>query len=487
MASLAPSPVAAVAGAETGRRRSLLLPRGMCSSSRLGARVHNQGSSEQALKSNSKKPAPKRRLTLGSRGIVWSDDATQSLLDEARSRIGSWHADMMLWRRQIHSQPELAFQEHVTSDLVANLLVEWGYEVDRTLGGTGVVGTLRTGGGGSAVMLRADMDALPIGEANDFEHRSQSTGTMHACGHDGHTAMLLGAARKLAKKRSFLGTIHLVFQPAEEGTPTDNKYGLRGGGAEAMLKDGLLAKYPVRAAFGLHNWPGLPVGHMAVHSGPVMAGVENFTIEVDGVGCHAAMPHLATGSDAVVCAAHIITALQARSYILSVVSRRVDPQESAVVSVTQVHGGDAYNVIPPTVILRGTIRTFKKAISEVVKGGVVQVAESTAAAYGCSATVRFLNYFPPTVNSPAEAAEAADAAKAVVGANLHMDTMAPSMGAEDFGYILQNVEGCYVWLGNGPTEGGCRLHNPRYDFNDDILALGASYWVQLVENALPLK
>eukprot|EP00850_Spirogloea_muscicola_P011117 SM000068S20549 [mRNA] locus=s68:52721:56523:- [translate_table: standard] len=378
----------------------------------------------------------------------------------------------------------VAAVEHATSDLVANLLVDWGYDVDRTLGGTGVVGTLRTDGGASAVMLRADMDALPIGEANDFEHRSQSTGTMHACGHDCHTAMLLGAARKLAEKRSFPGTIHLVFQKKAH-LPTTKM-------ASVVVElrpclNGLLAKYPVRAAFGLHNWPGLPVGHMAVHSGPVMAGVENFTIEVAGVGCHAAMPHLAVGSDAVVCAAYVITALQARSCILSVVSRRVDPQESAVLSVTQVHGGDAYNVIPPTVTLRGTIRTFKKAISEVVKAGVVQVAESTAAAYGSSATVRFLNYFPPTVNSPVEAAEAADAAKAVVGANLHMDTMAPSMGAEDFGYILQNVKGCYVWLGNGPTEGGCMLHNPRYDFNDDILALGASYWVQLVENALPLK
>ncbi|GJP31381.1 hypothetical protein CLOM_g21362 [Closterium sp. NIES-68] len=432
-----------------------------------------------------------RTVRLTSRGIVWADDEVERALTAARKRIGPRHVDMMTWRRAIHAFPELAFQEEKTAGMVAALLEEWGYDVDRSLGSTGVVGTLTvTGGGGEggeeegelppAIMLRADMDALPIEEGNEFEHRSKRGNTMHACGHDGHTAMLLGAARYLAEHRPFYGRVHVVFQPAEEGTPTANEYGREGGGALAMLQDGLLEKYPARAAFGMHNWPGLPVGRFAVHSGPVMAGVDNFHIQVNGIGCHAAMPHLGGGSDPVLAAASLVTNLQA------LVSRVLDPHDSAVVSVTQMHAGDAFNVIPPSAEVRGTLRTYQGQTRETMMRGIERMANGVTAAHGCTATVRFCDHFPATINTRGEAEEAAAAARAVAGSALvDFDSRAPSMGAEDFGYILERVPGCYLWIGNGPTEGGCMLHNPLYDFNDDILALGASYWVQLVVNALP--
>eukprot|EP00897_Mesotaenium_endlicherianum_P001878 jgi/Mesen1/1718/ME000138S00584 len=461
----------------------------------------------------------KKTLKLTSRGIVWSDDEVETVLEIARERIGEWHLDMMRWRRQIHMQPELAFQEHATSDMVARLLAEWGYEVDRSLGGTGVVGTLTAGAPTDrpAIMLRADMDALPMAEDNEFEHRSRKASSMHACGHDGAEYYARAGGRVQRVGHPLLDAVTprpSKNRPAEEGTPTDNKWQREGGGAAAMLEDGLLDKYPVRAAFGMHNWPGLAVGRMAVHSGAVMAGVDCWDITVAGVGCHAAMPHLGQGADAVVCAAQIVTALQAGAILLpppssplspdpppwthpmpprsqpplppTLVSRRVDPQDSAVVSVTQMHAGDAYNVIPPKVELKGTIRSYREETRAAVHAGLRQVATSVAAAYGCTADVKFRDYYPATINSRPEAEECAAAARGVSGhARVDFDTVPPSMGAEDFGYILQQVPGCYVWIGNGPTEGGCMLHNPRYDFNDDVLALGASYWVQLVENALP--
>ncbi|CAI5527572.1 unnamed protein product [Closterium sp. Naga37s-1] len=411
-----------------------------------------------------------RTVRLTSRGILWTDDEVERVLTDARKRIGPRHVDMMTWRRAIHAYPELAFEEERTAEMVAGLLAEWGYDVDRSLGSTGVVGTLTVGDGGSAeggeaeelppaIMLRcaiarvkcsvggvrgmvwvaggrmlADMDALPMEEGNAFEHRSQRRSTMHACGHDGHTAMLLGAARYLAEHRPFRGKIHVVFQPAEEGTPTHNPYGREGGGALAMLEDGLLEKYPVRAAFGMHNWPGLPVGRFAVHSGPVMAGVENFHITVGGTGCHAAMPHLGGGSDPVLAAANLVTNLQA------LVSRVVEPHDSAVVSVTQIHAGDAFNVIPPSAEVKGTLRTYRGETREAMMRGIERMAHGVTAAHGCTATVRFCDHFPATVNTPREAQEAAAAARAVVGAALvDLDSRAPSMGAEDFGYILERV------------------------------------------------
>ncbi|CAI5988180.1 unnamed protein product [Closterium sp. NIES-65] len=472
---------AAAAGDASGVQTSVSAGRNGATSTAVGPDVTETG----------KSAGRERTVRLTSRGIVWTDDEVERVLTDARKRIGPRHVDMMTWRRAIHAYPELAFEEERTAEMVAGLLAEWGYDVDRSLGSTGVVGTLTVGEGGSAeggeaeelppaIMLRADMDALPMEEGNAFEHRSQRRSTMHACGHDGHTAMLLGAARYLAQHRPFRGQIHVVFQPAEEGTPTENQYGREGGGALAMLEDGLLEKYPVRAAFGMHNWPGLPVGRFAVHSGPVMAGVDNFHITVGGTGCHAAMPHLGGGSDPVLAAANLVTNLQA------LVSRVVDPHDSAVVSVTQIHAGDAFNVIPPSAEVKGTLRTYRGETREAMMRGIERMAHGVTAAHGCTATVRFCDHFPATVNTPREAQEAAAAARAVVGeALVDLDSRAPSMGAEDFGYILERVPGCYLWIGNGPTEGGCMLHNPLYDFNDDILALGASYWVQLVVNALP--
>ncbi|CAI5997787.1 unnamed protein product [Closterium sp. NIES-65] len=463
---------AAAAGDASGGQTSVSAGRNGATSTAVGPDVTETG----------KSAGRERTVRLTSRGIVWTDDEVERVLTDARKRIGPRHVDMMTWRRAIHAYPELAFEEERTAEMVAGLLAEWGYDVDRSLGSTGVVGTLTVGEGGSAeggeaeelppaIMLRADMDALPMEEGNAFEHRSQRRSTMHACGHDGHTAMLLGAARYLAQHRPFRGQIHVVFQPAEEGTPTENQYGREGGGALAMLEDGLLEKYPVRAAFGMHNWPGLPVGRFAVHSGPVMAGVDNFHITVGGTGCHAAMPHLGGGSDPVLAAANLVTNLQA------LVSRVVDPHDSAVVSVTQIHAGDAFNVIPPSAEVKGTLRTYRGETREAMMRGIERMAHGVTAAHGCTATVRFCDHFPATVNTPREAQEAAAAARAVVGeALVDLDSRAPSMGAEDFGYILERVPGCYLWIGNGPTEGGCMLHNPLYDFNDDILALGASYW-----------
>ncbi|PWC43504.1 M20 aminoacylase family protein [Azospirillum sp. TSO22-1] len=384
------------------------------------------------------------------------------------NRIAEFHADMTAWRRDIHAHPELAYEEHRTADLVAAKLEAFGIAVHRGLGGTGVVGTLTgRGGGGRAIGLRADMDALPMPESNDFAHASTTPGKMHACGHDGHTTMLLGAARYLAETRNFDGTVHFIFQPAEEGKA----------GARAMIEQGLFRQFPMERVFGMHNWPDLPPGTMAVHPGAVMAAADQFTITVEGRGSHAAMPHL--GVDPVLVAAHILTAAQ------SLVSRGTDPQDAAVVSVTWVQAGTTFNVIPNEALLHGTIRTFRPETRTRVHEQFARLASSVALGFGATARLEIRPGYPPTVNSEAEARVAAEVAARVVGAANVTWNPPPSMGAEDFGYMLHETPGAYVWLGQGGSGLGCTLHNPHYDFNDEMLPVGASYWATLVETVLP--
>ncbi|MEI7612107.1 MAG: M20 aminoacylase family protein [Betaproteobacteria bacterium] len=378
-------------------------------------------------------------------------------------------SDMVAIRRDIHANPELAFNENRTAEIVARELASYGLEVHRGLAKTGVVGVLRKGGAGQSIGLRADLDALPLDEMNDFAHRSMNKGQMHACGHDGHTAMLLGAARYMAENCStldFEGTVYFIFQPAEESE----------GGAAVMITEGLFEQFPMDAVFGLHNWPGLPVGEMAIRSGPVMAGTCAFEILIHGQGCHAAMPH--QGVDTLLVASHLVLALQ------TVVARNLHPCEAAVVSVTQIHGGAAVNVIPEEAVLRGTIRTFKPEIQEQVERAVNRLCEGIAQTFGAEIVTRFDLRYPPTVNSVAETGMCMQAAVSLLGGEKIRCDELPSMGAEDFSYMLQKKPGCYVWLGNGPGSGGCTLHNPHYDFNDSILPIGISYWVKLVETVL---
>jgi hippurate hydrolase len=375
---------------------------------------------------------------------------------------------MTAWRHDLHAHPEIAFREHRTSERVAALLAGFGMEVHRGLAGTGVVGTLRRGGGRRAIALRADMDGLPIQEANEIPYHSDVPGAMHACGHDGHMAMLLGAGRELAESGRFDGTVHFVFQPAEENE----------GGGRVMVAEGLFDRFPVAAVFGLHNWPGLPAGHFAVRPGPVMAAFDVFEVKLRGRGAHGAMPHLAI--DPVVAAAEMIGAFQ------TIVSRNVSPVEAAVVSVTQVQGGDTWNVIPEEVRLRGTTRYFMPAVGRVVEDGVRRIAAGVASAFGAAAEVDYEHRYPATVNEPAATAVAARVAADVVGRERAVPDTPPSMASEDFAFMLQARPGCYVCLGNGPAENGRNLHSPRYDFNDEILPVGAAYWVHLVETILSL-
>jgi len=376
-------------------------------------------------------------------------------------------------RRDIHAHPELAFNETRTSDIVAKELASYGLEVHRGLAGTGVVGVLHNGNDSGnrarSIGLRADMDALPLQEKNDFPHTSTQVGKMHACGHDGHTAILLGAARYLAENRDkvdFSGTVYFIFQPAEESE----------GGAAVMIENGLFEQFPMDVVFGLHNWPGIPVGEMAVMPGPVMAGTCAFEISVSGHGCHAAMPN--QGVDPLVVASQLVLALQ------TVVSRNVHPCEAAVVSVTQIHGGSALNIIPDEAVLRGTIRSFKPEVQDIVEQSIERLCNGIAGAFGAQIGVNFDRRYPPTVNTEAESRLCLQAAIDICGEARVRKNETPSMGAEDFAYMLQNKPGCYVWLGNGAGSGGCSLHNPHYDFNDDVLAVGISYWVRLVETAL---
>jgi hippurate hydrolase len=373
---------------------------------------------------------------------------------------------MRVWRRDIHAHPELGFEEKRTSELVATQLERFGVEVHRGVGRTGVVGVLQTGTSARSVGLRADMDALPIEEANRFDHRSRNPGRMHACGHDGHTAMLLGAAKQLAATRNFDGAVHFIFQPAEEGL----------GGARAMIEDGLFRRFPCDAVFGMHNRPGMALGRFAVRAGPMMAGGAFFDIDVTGRGAHGARPE--SGVDSVLVAAHIATALQ------SIVSRNVRPVETAVVSVTQIHAGDAYNVIPQTARLSGTVRAFSQEVMDMIGRNMARIAEGVASGFGAAARTDFRPIFAPLVNDAQEAEFAAEVCSELVGAeNVRRDPPL-IMASEDFSYLLAEVPGCYVNIGNGDGEGACEVHNPSYDFNDAALAYGAAFFVRLVEKRL---
>ena len=380
--------------------------------------------------------------------------------------IATYHDDMTSWRRDIHAHPELGFEEHRTSDIVAEKLEEFGCEVHRGLGKTGVVGSLRIGNSTRSIGLRADMDALPILEANEFAHRSKHEGKMHACGHDGHTTMLLGAAKYLAATRNFDGQVHFIFQPAEEGI----------GGAKAMIDDGLFQQFPCDAIFGMHNRPGLPVGKFAVRSGPTMAGGAFFDIDITGRGAHGARPE--SGVDSVVVASHITAALQ------TIVSRNTRPVDTAVVSVTQIYSGDAYNVIPQTARLSGTVRAFSNEVMALVEQRMTQLAQGVAAGFGATAEVDFRATFAPTVNNADEAEYAARICNELVGADNVERNPPLIMASEDFSFMLQEVPGCYLNIGNGDGEGGCEVHNPSYDFNDAALPLGASFFAHLIETRL---
>lgn len=387
------------------------------------------------------------------------------IIDDIRAR----HSELSRIRRDIHAHPELAFDEHRTGEIVARHLESLGIETHRGIGKTGVVGIIRAGTGSRSIALRADMDALPITERNTFDHRSQHAGRMHACGHDGHTTMLLGAAEHLAKHRNFDGTVVLIFQPAEEGE----------GGAPAMLADGLLDRFPFEMVFGMHNWPGLPVGSFGVFTGPVMASSDQWEIDIHGRGAHAAMPQ--QGLDPIVAGAALVQSMQ------HLITRTRDPLEPAVVSVTQFHAGEAYNAIPDRASLMGTVRALSHLERDRLEAAIGRVADGIAAAHGVHVDYRYRRGYPPTVNAEAPTALCARAAAATVGDAGVLSKLRPSMGAEDFAFFAQQRPGCYVWIGNGPGEGGCTLHNPHYDFNDDALPIGASYWVKLVETALPVS
>lgn len=383
------------------------------------------------------------------------------------NRIASFHDDMTAWRRDFHAHPETAFEEVRTAALIAEKLRSWGIETREGLAKTGVVGTLRSGHGTRAIGLRADIDALPMDELNEVPHRSVVPGKFHGCGHDGHTAMLLGAARYLAETRNFDGTVYFIFQPAEEN--------VAGGGV--MVREGLFEMFPMAAVYGMHNRPNLPPGEFAMRSGPALACADNFGIVLHGHGTHAAWPHL--GIDLIVVASLIIQALQ------TIVSRQVSPMDSAVISVTTVHGGSGYNVITDEVRIRGTARSFLPATQDLIERKIREIAQATAAMHGASAEVEYERRYPSLHNDPARIAMCAEVARAIVGAD-HVDTAhEPGMGSDDFSFMSNRVPGGYVWIGSGPAEAGRFLHNPRYDFNDDILPVGATYWARLVEVELP--
>ncbi len=383
------------------------------------------------------------------------------------NRIAEFQQEMTGWRRDIHAHPELGFEENRTADVVAKQLESFGIEVHRGLAKTGVVGVLKGAPGGGSIGLRADMDALEIHEQNSFDHCSRHDGLMHACGHDGHTAMLLGAAKYLAETKNFSGTVYFIFQPAEEGL----------GGARVMVDEGLFDQFPVDGVYGLHNWPGLDVGEFAVRIGPMMAACDAFEVDVIGEGAHGAMPHL--GIDPVTCAAEIVGALQ------TIASRIKDPLDSAVVSVTKIHGGDAFNVIPERVQLAGTTRSFKEEVRDEIEASIARISEGIASAHRCRVEINYMRQFPATVNHAAETELAAVAASQVAGEAKVHDDLPPVMGSEDFSYMLLARPGSYIWMGSAGTPGGCFLHNPGYDFNDEALGWGASYWATLVENLQP--
>jgi hippurate hydrolase len=383
-----------------------------------------------------------------------------------------FHAELVHIRRDIHANPELGFEETRTSQLVADKLAEYGIEVHRGLAKTGVVGVIKgKKDSGRAIGLRADMDCLPMHETSEVPHKSKVAGRMHACGHDGHTTMLLGAARYLAQTRNFDGTVNLIFQPAEEG----------GGGGRVMVEEGLFKKFPVDAVYALHNWPGLPVGKMAVRPGAMMAATDEIKIKVRGRGGHAALPHLA--ADPVVATAHIITALQ------TIASRNANPIDALVVSVCSMQTSQvgAFNVIPGHVELVGTVRSFSPEMRELAEKRIKEIATSVAQGLGASAEVEYRRGYPATVNTEKEAVFAARVGEKVFGKGNVVTDGEPTMGGEDFSYMLQAKPGAYVFLGQGGQQGGCYLHNPGYDFNDEVIPLGAGYLAALVEESLPLK
>ncbi len=384
------------------------------------------------------------------------------------NRIADYKAELTAWRRHLHSHPELAYEEVETAAFVAERLRGFGVdEVHEGIGKTGVVAVIRAGTSDRRIGLRCDMDALPISEATGLPHASTRAGKMHACGHDGHTAMLLGAARYLAETRNFDGTVYLVFQPAEEGRA----------GARAMLDDGLLERFPLTDIYGLHNWPALPTGSFAMCQGPAMAASDEFKITVEGRGCHAAMPHF--GRDPVTVAAQIVTGLQL------IVSRETDPLDNAVLSVTRIRAGHAFNVIPETAELVGTVRSFKAATRDRIETRLGEVASGIARSFGLAAEIGYRRGYPPTVNHPREAAIGAAAAALVVGDDKVERNPQPVMGAEDFAFMLEAVPGSYIWMGSGNDDGApALLHSPYYDFNDEALPIGVSYWAKLVETRL---
>lgn len=383
-------------------------------------------------------------------------------------KIKQLEPKMRQWRHYLHQFPETAYQEINTAAYIADILTDLGFKVHTGLGKTGVVASLSAGKEGKKIALRADIDALFIQEQNDIIYKSEHSGKMHACGHDGHTAMLLGAAAYLMEHADFNGTVYFIFQPAEEACA----------GAKAMIDDGLFELFPVDSVYGLHNFPGIPQGRFGFKSGAIMASFDCFEIKLTGHGGHAAMPHLA--DDVIVIASQIINALQ------TIVSRKIDPAKSAVVSITQIHAGDTWNALPDKAVIRGTFRCFTASLQEFISDEIVRISQNICQAYNIKADVVFNPEnpgYPVTVNSSKETAIAKEVAKELVGEDNVFQPI-PCMGSEDFAFMLQQKPGCYAWIGNGSTEGGCLLHNPHYDFNDDNLIIGATYWVRLVEKLL---
>ncbi len=388
--------------------------------------------------------------------------------------IIQFHAELKEIRRAIHANPELSYEEVQTAELVAQKLTEWGIPVVRGLGGTGVVGVIQSGSSSRAVGLRADMDALPLQEHNTFIHKSKNDGKMHACGHDGHTTMLLGAAHYLAKYRNFDGTVYVIFQPAEEGA----------GGAKAMMDDGLFEQCPMEAVFGMHNWPGAKAGCMGVVPGPMMASSNEFELIIKGKGSHAAQPHMSIDP--------IMVAVQIAQSWQTIVSRNTSPIDSAVLSITQIHAGSATNIVPDSANMIGTVRTFTIPVLDMIERRMREIAEHTAAAFNATVDFRFTRNYPPLINHVIETQFATGVMKEVVGDAGVLTDVEPTMGSEDFAFMLLEKPGCYVFIGNGDGThrdighglGPCNLHNPSYDFNDDLLPIGASYWVRLAERFL---
>lgn len=370
------------------------------------------------------------------------------------------------WRRDFHARPELGYHERQTSERVAQLLERFGIDVNRGLGGTGVVGTLRNGQG-PTIGIRADMDALPIQELGQCAHTSTHQGCMHACGHDGHTAILLATARHLSETRRFRGTVHFVFQPAEEGLA----------GARKMIEDGLFEQFPMDAIYGLHNWPGVPAGHVVINPGPMMASLDTFEITLTGQGCHAAMPD--KGADPIIAAAHLILALQ------TIVSRRLSPLDSAVISVTQINAGEAINVIPETASIKGTVRCLQPAVRDTVEQLITQFVEQLPAVFGIGGELVYHAGYPVTQNHREAAAAVRRAAVTAVGESKVQWGCSPSMASEDFAFMLQACPGAYLWMGVDGEHPGAALHNPYYDFNDQVIEPAIAVWTQLVEQSLP--